>query len=193
MKTITLTLGKFKTSAAYLKEIEKTRSVSTYARKIAEKVEIGKKQQVDVALLSFADLDITKSYATTQDIRDAAAKLGYLTPTAEVGLALAFKEQEVGEWWITLHEPIADSDCSPYVLFARRGGDGRWVGAAWGNPGGQWDAGDLFAFVVPASKRSALKPSALALEPFELRVKNLEAFQARVIELIPGLESLSEQ
>lgn len=160
MKTYKLTLGT-KTNAQYLKALKKLGSVSRWAEDIIGKVEVSKNEQkVEIALLTFADLGITGSYATTQAIRDAAIKRGYELPPAEIALALFQEDIGVGDYWPVLHEPILDSVGDSGVLNADRDGDGRWVDTCWGKPGNNWFTNGAFAFVVPASKPSYLDASA---------------------------------
>lgn len=153
-KTLTLKLGQYKDAAAYLKAIKKTRQVSSWAESLITQVPVGKKRTVEVALLTFFDLGVT-GYPTTQQIKDAAAAKGYGVPDVEIALALALKEQEIGDWWITLHDPIKDSGGGPSVLSAYRRDEGRWVDAYWVDPGNDWSVEGAFAFVVPASTSSS--------------------------------------
>lgn len=164
MKTLTLTLGQYETSQAYLEAIKKTRSVSQWAEEIILKVPLSKKKKtIEVSLLTFADLGLSGTQ-TTQQIKDAAQTKGYSLPDAEIALALALEEQEIGEWWITLHEPIIDSVGGPNVLETSRDGVGRWVYADFGRPLGRWYDGGAFAFLVPASVPSDTLPLELQVE-----------------------------
>lgn len=149
-------LGAYKNTDEYLREIEKANTVSSWAKDIIAKIPLSrKKKELEVALLTFEDLGL-KGVRTTQEIKDAAIKLGYGLPDAEIGLALALAEKEIGDWWITLHIPIKDSDGDPHVLSALRRGEGRWVGAYWDGPVFQWIGHGAFAFPVLASSAKSL-------------------------------------
>lgn len=154
MKTIKLTLGT-KTNAQYLKAFKKLGSVSAYAEDIIGKVEISKKKQdVKIILLTFEGLGITKSWVTTQEIKDAAIKRGYGIPPAEIALALFQEYMEIGDYWKVLHDSIPDSDGDPRVLCAHRDDGGRWVHTRWGIPGLRWSTYGAFAFLASASQHS---------------------------------------
>ena len=56
--------------------------------------------------------------------------------------------EEMGFWYIAAsHDTIKDSDGNPYVLYAGRGGGGRWLDMFWDQP---WSDDGAFAFFVPA-------------------------------------------
>ena len=93
---------------------------------------------------------------TTQGLRDhAKSKYGYEKPRAgvvpRVREILSDKQmEELGIWYAAaLHDPIKDSDSSPRVLRADRGGEGRLVSASWVKPGSEWDGSGAFVFRVP--------------------------------------------
>lgn len=90
----------------------------------------------------------------TKKIRAHAAKQGWKTPHWEVSCLIrdAFTDEQLeqmGLWYIvTMHEPIEDSGGDPCLLCAYRGGAGRWLGASYVRPGGDWNDCGGFAFVV---------------------------------------------
>lgn len=171
MKKIILTLGT-KTNVQYLKSLKKLGTVYPYAEEIIGKVRVSKKkQEVEIALLTFDDLGLTGSWETTQAIKDAAVKRGYALPLAEIALVLFQENMELGDYWRVLHEPIMDSGGDPRVLRADRGDGGRWVRAGWGEPGDDWSTYGAFAFVVPANQPSSLESSALPSDSLDLEVR----------------------
>lgn len=95
---------------------------------------------------------------TTENLRNRGAKeYGYGKPLG--GIIPRIREkvsdklmEEMGFWYIAApHDPIKDSDGGSSVLNADRRGDGRWVLADFGRPGGRWGDDGAFAFLVPAS------------------------------------------
>ncbi len=94
---------------------------------------------------------------TTAELRKYAASFGYQKPLA--GIVPRLREavsdemmEKMGFWYIAaLHDPITDSGGNPLVLSAGRYGDGRRVGAFFGNPDFEWGDDGAFAFLVPAS------------------------------------------
>lgn len=183
----TLTLGQFKTPEEYLKEIRKTRTVSSYAESVIRRVPVSKeKKKIEVALLTFTDLGLS-GIKTTQEIKDAAQKLGYGLPDAEVALALALQEQSIGDWWITLHDPIKDSVGVPFVLYADRDDDGSWVDTFWARPGYQWYDNGAFAFLVPASTSSSNSQHSLETQSLKLRIEKIEKTLKSITEILSTL------
>lgn len=176
MKTLKITLGAYPTTAKYLAAIKKENSVSSWAEEIIKKVPLAnKKQEVEIALLSFADLGLS-GIQTTQQIKDAAVAKGYGLPDAEIALALALEEKKEDDWWITLHSPIAGADGDPGVLDSDRDDDGRWVGTYWGGPDGQWRGIGAFAFPVVASTRDSgteVSSDSLSLEARKAEIEKV--------------------
>lgn len=167
--------------------------ISGYAYDLLEKVEYqNKKQSVDLVVLTPADLGFT-SYPTTTELFARAKEQGYDLCPAEIGprLRAQYKDQPNGEWLSIANEPITDSGGYPGVFAVGRDSDGgRWLHAGWADPEGQWDLGGRVVFRLRKDTVSSdLEPSDLHSDTLnlELRLKNLEAFQARVIELIPSL------
>lgn len=95
---------------------------------------------------------------TTENLRKRGIeKYGYKKSFA--GIAPRIREvvsdkqlEEMGIWYVAaLHDPIKDSDGYPYVLYAGRSVDGRWLDAYWGDPQYRWSGHGAFAFLVSAS------------------------------------------
>ncbi len=91
---------------------------------------------------------------TTSNIRDLATQRKLTTPNAEVACLIRenFSDEDIEAmgliWIVTMHEPIKDSGGDPFLLYAYRDGDGRWLGACYDRPGNGWVRGHGFAFVV---------------------------------------------
>lgn len=91
----------------------------------------------------------------TRKIRAEAERRKLAKPHPEVACLIRelFSDKELeqmGLWWIVVfHEPIKDSDPGPFLLFAGRGSEGRWLGAGCGRSDDCWCSGGGFAFVVP--------------------------------------------
>lgn len=96
----------------------------------------------------------TDSQRTTRNIRLKAVNSKMILPEAEVACLIweKFSDKDLeamGLWWIVvMHDPIKDSVGDSRLLYAVRGGGGRWLSAGWGDPGDGWDRGGGFAFVV---------------------------------------------
>jgi len=110
-----------------------------------------------VALMPGREIE-RESDRTTTNLRDRGMKhYGYGKPLAgfipRVREALSDKQmEELGIWYAAaLHDPIIDSDGSPRVLLAVRGGGGRLVSAGWVRPGSRWYVSGAFVFPVSAS------------------------------------------
>ncbi len=90
----------------------------------------------------------------TKKIRAEADKRKLSKPNAELAclIRLKFTDKEIeamGLWYIVaMHEPINDSGGVPGLLYADRGGDGRWLYACVERPLGRWDRDYGFAFAV---------------------------------------------
>lgn len=93
----------------------------------------------------------------TRNIRAEASKRKYVAPNPEVAclIRVMFTDKEIedmGLWGIvTMHEPIKDSDGDPFLLYAYRGGGGRWLYTFSDDPDSWWRDGYGFAFAVLAS------------------------------------------
>lgn len=91
----------------------------------------------------------------TSNIREEAARRGYLTPPAEVAPLLREKlsDEEIermGLWWlVVMHDPIKDSDGYPDLLNVARDDEGRWLDADCVYPDGRWLREFGFVFLAP--------------------------------------------
>jgi hypothetical protein len=90
----------------------------------------------------------------TKKIRAEADKRKLSKPNAELACLTRekFTDKEIeamGLWYIVaMHEPINDSGGDPILLYAHRGGVGRWLNACDGWPGDGWHRDSGFAFAV---------------------------------------------
>ncbi len=93
----------------------------------------------------------------THKIRDDAQGRKLKTPPPDVACMIRRKFtdkqlEEMGLWAIiAMHDPIEDSGGDLYLLGARRGGNGPWLGTYFGEPGRQWNRGGGFAFLQVSS------------------------------------------
>jgi len=93
-----------------------------------------------------------RAYADKLNIGRPNCKL--VKPEAELGCLIrdTFTDEEIEAmglvWVVAFHEPIKDSDGGPFLLSAYRYGDGLWLCAFCGKPGGGWGRGGGFAFAV---------------------------------------------
>jgi len=75
-------------------------------------------------------------------------------PNAEMACLIRekFTDEDIeamGLWYIVaMHEPINDSDGDPYLLYASRNVDGRWLDACSDRPDSRWDRVLGVAFAV---------------------------------------------
>lgn len=110
-------------------------------------------ERIELVSLTVAELGFPKG-ATTQEIFQAAAKLGFELCPAEVGPRLhaqADTEQTLGEHFAVAMEPITDSDGVPDVFYLGRGGAVvPWLVAHYAWPDSWWDS--LFRFVFRLRK-----------------------------------------
>jgi hypothetical protein len=90
----------------------------------------------------------------TKKIRAEAETLKLTTPNAEVACLIRenFSDEEIKAmgliWIVAMHEPIKDSVGDLNLLYAYRYDAGRWLDAAFDNPGFEWDREGGFAFVL---------------------------------------------
>lgn len=84
--------------------------------------------------------------ATHSRIRNMALELC----RAEVGphLAIADKDQPLGNYYYIMHEPLTDRGGDPRVFALGRGGDGLWLGGDWASPGSRWGPESQFVFAL---------------------------------------------
>ncbi|MFA5129769.1 MAG: hypothetical protein WC477_02485 [Patescibacteria group bacterium] len=91
----------------------------------------------------------------TKNIRSVASKRGWITPNAEIACLIReyFTDEDIEEmgfvWIIAMHEPINNSQESPYLLSVSQDDDGRSLTAASDSPARCWYYRDGLAFVVP--------------------------------------------
>jgi hypothetical protein len=96
----------------------------------------------------------TDNNRITKKIRADADRRKLEKPNAEIACLIweNFSDEEIeamGLWWIVvMHEPIKDSGGNPYLLYASRDGDGRWLSTCYGLPDRSWGRGLGFAFAV---------------------------------------------
>jgi hypothetical protein len=102
---------------------------------------------LDLVLVTVGELGFPKG-AKRSEIYERALSLGLQLCPAEVGpqLRLQYPDQPNGEWMLVAMEPIVDSDGRLVVFYVARDSDGRWLYAAYGNPGSFWDAGGRWVF-----------------------------------------------
>jgi len=110
-----------------------------------------------VALMPGKEIEHEAERTTANLRKRGMEQYGYSKPLGgfipRVRETLSDKQmEELGIWYAAaLHDPIADSDGSPRVLHADRGGGGRWVDTYWDDPDCQWDGLGAFVFPVSAS------------------------------------------
>lgn len=143
----TITIGESKKS---LEKKLKDFNISSYAQELIDKMEISKKQNVDLVVLTPRDLGLT-GYPTTTEVFEAAKAQGYELCPADVGPALrvAYTDQPLNEWLSIAMEPITGSDGFPFVFRVARDSDGSWLYARWARPGLEWDLGEQVRVPLP--------------------------------------------
>jgi len=128
--------------------------LSDYAKSVLRSPDFQPTDGVTYEIAVLKGMLFEDSNRVTKKIRAEAKGRGFTTPNAEVACLIRekFSDEEIeamGLWWIiTMHEPIEDSDGSPYLLSVRRRDDGRWLGAYYDFPAHRWRRGDGFAFAV---------------------------------------------
>ena len=159
--------------------------VRIYASQILEKVTFGKKREVELKVMSVAELGF-KAWTKYSDICAKIKELGYELCPAEVGPALrmAYKDQPLGEWLRIAMEPLVDSGGVLNVFCLGRDSVGlylisyRGVSDARCNPSGR--------FVCVVSRKSG------RLAPLELDTSELYGLNERVKELELDMKKLRE-
>jgi hypothetical protein len=174
MKAFTLTLGK--TADQYRKAFKKGDiQLSSRGEDLLSKMPVGKKEKVEVGIMTVRDLGFT-TYTTTTELFTRIKEKGYDLCLAEVGpaLRLAYTNQPVGQWLYVAMEQIIDSDGHPDVFSVERdvGGE-RWLRSLWVSPDSKWDLGHELVFRL--RKSSGLEPSEKPLDtlPLELTINGL--------------------
>lgn len=143
-----------KTSKELLAELAQNGfRVSSYAKSIMENTDfttLPDPEQIDLVHLHVKDLDIKKSYPTTDEIYKKAQELGLELCPAEVGpqYRLQNKNQALGEWLAIGMKPLPDSGGVPCVFGLAHDGGGLWLFGDWSRPDDGWDPGDEFVFTL---------------------------------------------
>ncbi len=126
--------------------------ISSYADDILGKIAIKKgKTELDLVVLTTAQLTGKEEGGTTAEVFAGAARLGLEKCPAEVGprLRLKYPDQLNGEWLIIGMEPILDSGGGPCVFCLGRTESDLWLYGYWANPDRFWSPGYLWVFVRP--------------------------------------------
>ena len=150
----TIRLGLHKTSDAYESVLERggTRTrIGNWARQIFHKISVSQTEiEVDLCVMSVAELGFKKNTRYDAICARIVEIGGQLCPN-EVGPALRdqYKDQLDREYLVVAMEPLTDSDGRPGVFDVRRDADGPWLGTYYGFPGGLFDPGFRFVFVLP--------------------------------------------
>lgn len=156
----TLTLGESKKS---LEKKLKAYEVGFYARELFENMQISDKQDVDLVILTPADLGFTEAPTTTELFKKAVEQ-GYELCPPDVGpvLRVNYDDQPTGEWLFIAMESITDSDGGPRVFRVRRDrGGGRWLGSDWADPDARWYLGRRFVFRIKQEKTERIQEPVL--------------------------------
>lgn len=145
----TIQLGRHKTVDGYRQSFKDTgMNVSNWGNDILGKTPLAPEPvDIDLVAVSGADLGFTRQ-TRRDEIYSRALELGLKLCPPEVGPALReqYQDQSKGEWRLIAMEPIADSDGRLRVFGVERGGDGRWLSASDGRPGGGWDPEGVWVF-----------------------------------------------
>jgi hypothetical protein len=147
--SVRVELGTFKNVSSLRDVLEKKGyHIGSWADDILNKITLSKsKHSVEVYFLTLADLGL-ESLATTEEIVNAATKLGYKRPVAEVAPLLLLQHPEVlsGYWSVVMHKPIVDSDGDPALFYLDHDLYGYWLNAFFGYPGKLWHRYNRFVF-----------------------------------------------
>lgn len=144
--------------AAWIKRLENdSYNVGDYAKQVLLSPHFKPSKGVTTEIVVMKGSLFSNNDRITRNIRVEASKRKYVAPNPEVACLIRamFTDKEIedmGLWGIvTMHEPIMNADGDPVLLYADRGGRGRWLGACGGSPGDGWRDDDGFAFAVLAS------------------------------------------
>lgn len=193
MKTLTpwktVSLGESK--ASLLKKLEKY-EVGYYAKQLLEKMEVSDKQEVDLVVLTPADLGFQLAPTTTDLFAKAKAE-GYDLCPADVGpvLRVNYDDQPKEEYLRIAMEPIAVSDGYPLVFRVERSDGGeRRLGDGWAYADSRWDLDDRFVFRFRKASDPASSESPVSLSPSDLesRVASLERIVRSIQEVFKSQE-----
>ena len=146
----TIEIGAYKDVECLRKDLRESGArIGMWGRDILNKIELSQsKRSMDLVVLSVEELGFPGG-AQLRDIYKAANSQGLDLCPAEVGpqWCLQSQDQPEGEWLIIAMEPIKDSSGGLDLFSVGRGGDDRWLGDYYGDPGSFWDAEDRFVFV----------------------------------------------
>lgn len=143
------------TGPEWIKRLEKKGfRLSDYAKSVLRSPDFKPTKGVTTEIAILKGMLFEHRDRITSNIRDLASQRKLTTPNAEVACLIRenFSDVDIEAmgliWIVTMHEPIKDSDGDPSLLSAHRSGDGRWLGAYYGESDCRWDREDGFAFVV---------------------------------------------
>jgi hypothetical protein len=129
--------------------------IGGYARQVLRRASEAPTSGVTYNIVVCPAKKISASGRITKKICATANKKGWLKPHWEVACLIRdrFTDEQLeqmGLWYIvTMHKLIKDSDGGSFLLYSHRHGAGRQLNAGYEGPGGHWDDGGGFAFVVP--------------------------------------------
>jgi hypothetical protein len=150
MKTYTISIGG-KTKEQLLKELEdKNIGMSRWAKEIINSPEFKvtpERKEIKIDIITVGELGL-EDFSTTEQIFKKAKEKGYSLCSPEVAPELLLQCEDYRGWTILGMEAIEDSGGDPSLLSASRDGDGRWLSAYCGEPGGMWSREGGFAFAV---------------------------------------------
>ena len=148
----TIDLGTYRTDTDLYNALARERNrVGTYANQMMNgsgfKVS-RRKTQVDLVVLTTAELTGKKEGGTTAEVLAGAKRLHLQKCSPEVGpqLRLQYKDQPMNEWLLIGMDPIKGSDGRLEVFFVGRSDDGLWLSSSYGSPGGFWGGGSRWVF-----------------------------------------------
>ena len=109
------------------------------------------KTEVDLVVLSPAELGLTAEFVSLRDIYDRAEKLGLLLAPAEVGptLRLQYRDQPIGEFLHIGMKPIVTWQGDPVIFVVVNGGAGLILIGKNVSVDAQMPATSAFLFVRP--------------------------------------------
>ncbi|KKU77499.1 MAG: hypothetical protein UY12_C0031G0007 [Parcubacteria group bacterium GW2011_GWA2_47_8b] len=106
--------------------------------------------EVDLYILTTAELTGEKDGGTTAEVFAGAKRLGFEKCPAEVGpqLRIQYPDQPMNERLLIGMEPITDSDGFLYVFCVERDGYGQWLYTDCGSAGSVWNGNDRWVFIL---------------------------------------------
>ncbi len=104
-------------------------------------------ENIDLIVLTTAELTGNKNGGTTDEVFAGAARLGLdkCQPADGPELRLQYLDQPLGEWLLIGMEPMTDSNGSLHVFSVVRSDGGLWLSARYAGPGSHW--GGVFRWV----------------------------------------------